>query len=618
MLEGSGRCRCSACRARCCAAPSGPAGRCCSRGSPTAATAPTAGCCPGPSRARCSRTTRRDRRPGPGPGRDVGRLAVRARRQPRARSTMRAPYDGPSRAPAGRCGASESPDPRPQTVAQTCGEAGEICGGDPPCLWSILWDQKNVGNIFAESLARLSNAGHRTLPTDPPPGLAGRGSGIGQERRSTPRGNLRRRPGDGDGGVGEPVRSRGASPSLLKPRASWCSYHREALTLLPSDRRPCRTEEREPISSEDPHREATCGVGPVTGTAGSEQLDGEVGVTQPPQPEGLLVLIPPGDSHNSDRPPACRWETGAGHGTKIHTARRLRRRPGDGVGGVGETVRSRWASPFRLKAEGPLDAHTIKRPSPFALAIHGGRPHHADRPTVSHLSVNARRDTVRLCAWTHPLTARAAPVGRARPARRGGRQRGRPGRWRRAPGPPGWRPTRSCPVPGRSSSTACRTPTALAALLAGWSPERRGRSRATLVEVPVDLRRRRPRRRRRALGHRRRRASPAGTARPSSSSAFCGFAPGFAYLAGLPGGVRRAAARHAAQPRVPAGSVALAGSWCGVYPTASPGGWRLLGRTDATLWDPSRSEPGAARAGHPGQVRAGMSSARTVERRRAR
>ena len=42
---------------------------------------------------------------------------------------------------------------------------------------------------------------------------------------------------------------------------------------------------------------------------------------------------------------------------------------------------------------------------------------------------------------------------------------------------------------------------------------------------------------------------------------------------------------------MPAGSVGLAGGWCGVYPTASPGGWRLLGRTDAPLWDPTRERP---------------------------
>jgi KipI family sensor histidine kinase inhibitor len=71
-------------------------------------------------------------------------------------------------------------------------------------------------------------------------------------------------------------------------------------------------------------------------------------------------------------------------------------------------------------------------------------------------------------------------------------------------------------------------------------------------------------------------------------SAFCGFAPGFAYLAGLESVVSR---RETPRTRVPVGSVALAGTWCGVYPTASPGGWRIIGRTDATLWDVDRDPP---------------------------
>lgn len=72
--------------------------------------------------------------------------------------------------------------------------------------------------------------------------------------------------------------------------------------------------------------------------------------------------------------------------------------------------------------------------------------------------------------------------------------------------------------------------------------------------------------------------------------AFCGFAPGFAYLDGLP---ETLAVPRLDRPRsrVPAGSVGLAGAWTGVYPSASPGGWRLLGRTDAELWDASRPEP---------------------------
>jgi KipI family sensor histidine kinase inhibitor len=74
------------------------------------------------------------------------------------------------------------------------------------------------------------------------------------------------------------------------------------------------------------------------------------------------------------------------------------------------------------------------------------------------------------------------------------------------------------------------------------------------------------------------------------TSAFCGFAPGFAYLTGLPDEL--AVPRLSTpRPSVPAGSVGLAGAWCGAYPTASPGGWRLLGRTDAVLWDADRAEP---------------------------
>ncbi len=72
--------------------------------------------------------------------------------------------------------------------------------------------------------------------------------------------------------------------------------------------------------------------------------------------------------------------------------------------------------------------------------------------------------------------------------------------------------------------------------------------------------------------------------------AFCGFAPGFAYLTGLPAALhlpRRATPR----PRVPAGSVAIAGDLAAVYPTASPGGWHLLGRTTVGLFDPAGRPP---------------------------
>jgi KipI family sensor histidine kinase inhibitor len=70
--------------------------------------------------------------------------------------------------------------------------------------------------------------------------------------------------------------------------------------------------------------------------------------------------------------------------------------------------------------------------------------------------------------------------------------------------------------------------------------------------------------------------------------AFCGFAPGFGYLTGLPWSVPRL---PSPRPRVPAGSVALAGPYTGVYPSASPGGWLLIGRTSARLFDVDASPP---------------------------
>lgn len=69
--------------------------------------------------------------------------------------------------------------------------------------------------------------------------------------------------------------------------------------------------------------------------------------------------------------------------------------------------------------------------------------------------------------------------------------------------------------------------------------------------------------------------------------AFCGFAPGFGYLTGLPEGLRLPR-RATPRTRVPAGSVALAGPYAGVYPRTSPGGWQIVGTTDATVWDPAR------------------------------
>jgi len=77
---------------------------------------------------------------------------------------------------------------------------------------------------------------------------------------------------------------------------------------------------------------------------------------------------------------------------------------------------------------------------------------------------------------------------------------------------------------------------------------------------------------------------------------FGGFAPGFAYLIG---GDERLNVPRQSEPRtkVPAGSVALAGEFSGVYPRESPGGWQLIGRTNAELWDVDRDPPALLRPG---------------------
>ncbi|MFB0633166.1 allophanate hydrolase subunit 1 [Streptomyces sp. AB3(2024)] len=129
-------------------------------------------------------------------------------------------------------------------------------------------------------------------------------------------------------------------------------------------------------------------------------------------------------------------------------------------------------------------------------------------------------------------------------------------------------------------------PAALAARIAGWKVPPLAETEGPLVTVPVrydgaDLAEV---------------AAAWGVARDEVAGlvggtvfrvAFCGFAPGFGYLTGLPERLwlpRRATPRTA----VPAGSLALAGEYAGVYPRSSPGGWQLIGSTDAVLWDPAR------------------------------
>ncbi|GAB3109917.1 hypothetical protein GCM10027055_08550 [Janibacter alkaliphilus] len=72
--------------------------------------------------------------------------------------------------------------------------------------------------------------------------------------------------------------------------------------------------------------------------------------------------------------------------------------------------------------------------------------------------------------------------------------------------------------------------------------------------------------------------------------AFCGFAPGFGYLVGADPRLH-VPRRSSPRTRVPAGAVALAGEFAGVYPRESPGGWQLIGRTELVAWDIDRDPP---------------------------
>ena len=71
--------------------------------------------------------------------------------------------------------------------------------------------------------------------------------------------------------------------------------------------------------------------------------------------------------------------------------------------------------------------------------------------------------------------------------------------------------------------------------------------------------------------------------------AFAGFSPGFGYLVG--DGRLEVGRRDTPRTSVPAGSVALAGGFTGVYPSDSPGGWHLIGTTSAAVWDVDRDPP---------------------------
>jgi KipI family sensor histidine kinase inhibitor len=78
--------------------------------------------------------------------------------------------------------------------------------------------------------------------------------------------------------------------------------------------------------------------------------------------------------------------------------------------------------------------------------------------------------------------------------------------------------------------------------------------------------------------------------------AFLGFSPGFPYLLGLDP-MLQVPRLHTPRTSVPPGSVGIGGDQTGVYPTSTPGGWRLIGTTSASLFDPARDPVTLLRAG---------------------
>jgi KipI family sensor histidine kinase inhibitor len=78
--------------------------------------------------------------------------------------------------------------------------------------------------------------------------------------------------------------------------------------------------------------------------------------------------------------------------------------------------------------------------------------------------------------------------------------------------------------------------------------------------------------------------------------AFCGFSPGFGYLRGVDQRLH-VPRRDTPRTSVPAGSIGVAAGYTCVYPSASPGGWYLIGHTSTVLWDVEREPPALLRPG---------------------
>ncbi len=101
------------------------------------------------------------------------------------------------------------------------------------------------------------------------------------------------------------------------------------------------------------------------------------------------------------------------------------------------------------------------------------------------------------------------------------------------------------------------------------------------------------------------------------TAAFAGFAPGFAYLTGKNSSLE-VPRRRSPRTAVPAGAVALGGAYSAVYPRQSPGGWQLIGRTDAAMWDLGRESPALIRPGDTVRFRAVRAKATATQQQQCK
>ncbi len=230
----------------------------------------------------------------------------------------------------------------PRTCALTAKSCGANCG------------TRRMSKFLGRTPCAASERGHRTLP--PIHRRPSRNGDRGSDRSEDPHREATR-------GVGPVTGSAGLESQSGRGGRHPASSSEGLLVLIPSrGPHPCfrvqiglPVRERNRSAHEVPHREATRGVGPVTGATGAEDSWPEGwDVTTPPRPKAPWCSYHQVTFNlRSPAGPAGGW-IGAGQERRSTPRGDSRRRPGDGGGGVGEPCGRGGRHHFRLKAEGPL------------------------------------------------------------------------------------------------------------------------------------------------------------------------------------------------------------------------------------------------------------------------